>query len=58
VYIQNVVYMPSIRNSPWAKFTISMRPKIRLSPAAMRAYRHPMRIPLRMPWINISEEGM
>ncbi len=34
---QNAAYMLIIMNSPWAKLTISMSPKIRLKPAAMRA---------------------
>ncbi len=32
-----VAYMASIRNSPWAKFTTSMRPKISERPAAISA---------------------
>ncbi len=34
---QNARYMPSIRNSPWAKFTTRMIPKIRVRPTAIRA---------------------
>jgi hypothetical protein len=29
--------MPSIRNSPWAKFTTRMTPKISVSPTAISA---------------------
>jgi hypothetical protein len=36
-HAQKVANMASMRNSPWAKLTISMRPKMRESPAAMRA---------------------
>lgn len=36
-HAQNVANMASMRNSPCAKFTISMSPKIRDSPAAMSA---------------------
>src|SRR6266511_5016386 len=38
-----------MRNSPWAKLTISMRPKMRERPAAMRAYTKPIRSPLTRP---------
>ena len=34
---QKAAYMLIIMNSPWAKLTISMSPKMRLKPAAMRA---------------------
>jgi hypothetical protein len=34
---QKARYMPSIRNSPWAKFTTRMIPKISVSPTAIRA---------------------
>ncbi len=36
-HAQKVANMAIIRNSPWAKLTISMRPKISDSPAAMSA---------------------
>ena len=32
-----VAYIASIRNSPWAKFTTSIRPKISERPTAIRA---------------------
>jgi len=34
---QNARYMPSMRNSPWAKFTTRMIPKMSVSPTAIRA---------------------
>jgi len=34
---QKLAYMPSIRNSPCAKFTMSITPKIIVSPIATRA---------------------
>jgi len=34
---QNVTYMPSITNSPWAKFTMRTTPKISVSPVATSA---------------------
>jgi hypothetical protein len=34
---QKARYIPSIRNSPWAKFTTRMMPKMSVSPTAMRA---------------------
>jgi hypothetical protein len=37
VYDQNARYMPSIRNSPWAKFTTRMIPKMSVRPTAIRA---------------------
>ena len=37
VNAQNARYMPSIRNSPWAKFTTRMIPKISVRPTAIRA---------------------
>src|SRR6476660_7532466 len=33
---KNVAYMAIMRNSPWAKFTTSIRPKISASPTAIR----------------------
>src|SRR5438874_5665080 len=38
---QKARYMPSIRNSPWAKFTMRITPKIRVSPMLTRAYTPP-----------------
>src|SRR4051812_4103169 len=38
---QKARYMPSIRNSPWAKFTMRMTPKISVSPMLTRAYTPP-----------------
>jgi hypothetical protein len=37
VKAQNAAYIPSIRNSPCAKFTTRMTPKISVSPTAMSA---------------------
>jgi hypothetical protein len=46
-YPQKLAYIPSIRNSPWAKFTMSITPKMSVSPTAMRAYTSPMSRPER-----------
>ncbi len=46
--------MLNIMNSPWAKFTISISPKIRLKPAAINAYTNPMSSPLMIAWMMIS----
>jgi hypothetical protein len=35
--VQNARYIPSIRNSPWAKLTTRMMPKIKVSPTEIRA---------------------
>ena len=35
---QNDENMDNIKCSPWAKFTISIKPKIKLNPAAINAY--------------------
>ena len=40
-----VVYIPSIRNSPWAKFTMSIIPKMIVKPRATRANIVPIRSP-------------
>jgi hypothetical protein len=37
VNAQNAAYMPSMRNSPCAKFTTRMTPKMSVSPTAIRA---------------------
>ena len=42
--------MATIRNSPWAKLTISMRPKMRESPAAISAYTKPISTPPTRAW--------
>ena len=34
---QKAAYMPNIRNSPWAKFTMSMTPKMSVRPMATSA---------------------
>ena len=36
-YPQKLAYIPSIRNSPWAKLTMSITPKMRVSPTATSA---------------------
>src|SRR6218665_1130292 len=41
-----VMYMPIIRNSPCAKLTTSIRPKMSDRPAAIRAYMSPISRPL------------
>ena len=33
----NIAYIATIRNSPWAKFTTSIRPKMSERPTAMSA---------------------
>ena len=34
---QKLAYMPSMTNSPWAKFTMSITPKMRVRPTATSA---------------------
>ena len=50
-------YAPSMNSSPWAKFTTSMIPKMRVSPEATRARIMPVTIPL-MVWIRIWSRRM
>src|SRR3990167_5539699 len=53
-HAKNATYMASMRNSPWAKLTISMRPKMSDRPAAIRAYTHPMSTPPTAAWRTTS----
>src|SRR5215216_1108309 len=50
--------MAVIRNSPWAKFTTSMSPKISDRPAAISAYISPVSRPLTRIWMTISAVSM
>jgi hypothetical protein len=45
VAVRNAVYIPTMRNSPWAKFTIFITPKIMASPKATRAKSIPISNP-------------
>lgn len=45
VEIRKVLYIPIIRNSPWAKLTIFITPKIIVSPKATRAKINPISMP-------------
>jgi hypothetical protein len=47
---------PSITRSPWAKFTTSMMPKIRVSPDATSARIMPLTRPLTV-WMRIWSSG-
>src|SRR5215831_3020407 len=49
-------YAPSMNSSPWAKFTTSMMPKIRVSPEAISARIIPVTRPFRV-WIRICSRG-
>src|SRR4029077_4769079 len=46
-----------MKSSPWAKFTTSMMPKIRVSPEATSARIMPVTTPLTV-WIRICSMGM
>ena len=52
---QNDENMDNIKCSPWAKFTISINPKIKLKPAAINAYINPIINPVTIAWIIISD---
>src|SRR2546428_5898063 len=54
-HAKKAAYRATIRNSPWAKLTISMRPKMSDSPAAMRAYTKPIRTPPTTAWASRSK---
>src|SRR5690349_21889098 len=46
-----------MNNSPWAKFTTSMMPKMRVSPEATSARIIPVTMPLTV-WMMIMSQGM
>ncbi len=52
---QNDENIDNIKCSPWAKFTISIKPKIKLRPAAINAYINPIINPVTIAWIIISD---
>ena len=52
---QNDENIDNIKCSPWAKFTISIKPKIKLKPAAINAYINPIINPVTIAWIIISD---
>ena len=46
-----------MNNSPWAKFTTSMMPKISVSPDAIKARIMPVTMPLTV-WMMMRSRGM